>query len=137
MDQPLFPLDRETRKMFFQLGATAASDLKGVEALMMFTALETAEPDEAYPKVGIGLSAILMGDFHNAASYLTHPTVQTSPLAASANSFLAMAHHLDGNASAFEMASENAKNASNGEFDVILNELATSPVPDMSRLGTV
>lgn len=135
MEQPLFPLDRETRKMFFQIGATAASDLKGVEALMMFSALETAEPDEAYPKVGIGLSAILMGDFQNASTYLTHPAVQSSPLAASANSFLAMAHHLDGNASAFERAAENAKSSSSGEFDEVLQDLAASPAPDLSRLG--
>jgi len=133
VDTPLFPLDRETRKLFFQLGATAASDLKGVEALMMFTALEKAEPEEGYPKVGIGLSAILMGDFRGAAEYLSHPAVQSSPLAASANSFLAMAHYLEGNASAFDRAAQSAKDASNGEFDAVLNDLATSSPPEIPR----
>ena len=133
MESPLFPLDREIRQLFFQIGATAASDRKGVDALLMFMALESAEPDEAYPKVGIGLSAILMGDFQGAAKYLSHPAVLSSPLAASANSFLAMAHHLDGNHSAFERAAQSARDTSNGEFDTVLSELATSSAPEIPR----
>jgi hypothetical protein len=134
MDEPLFPLDREMRKLFFQIGATAANNLKGVEALSLFQALELAEPDQAYPKVGIGLSAILMGDFQSAAEYLSNPIVHESPLAASANSFLALAHHLNGNASGFKRAVENTKTSSQGEFDDVLQDLASSPSPDIARV---
>ena len=134
MDEPLFPLDRETRKLFFQIGATAANNLKGVEALSMFQALETAEPDQPYPKVGIGLGAILMGDFQSAEEYLNNPMVQESPLAASANSFLALSHHLNGNASGFERAVANTKTNSQGEFDDVLQDLASSPAPDIARV---
>lgn len=134
MDEQLLPLSSEARKLFFQIGVTAANNLKGVEALAMFQSLEAAEPDQAYPKVGIGLAAILMGDFQSASDYLTHPLVQSSPLVASANSFLAVAHHLNGNASGFERAAENAKTASNGEFDEVLHDLASSPVPDLRQI---
>jgi hypothetical protein len=133
MLESALPLTRELRQLFFQLGVTAASDLKGVEALQMFTALEIAEPDEAYPKVGIGLAAILMGDFEGASNYLQHPVVQNSALAGSASSFQAMAHHLNGNLSGFQRSAEMARIASSGEFDDVLNELASSPVPDLNR----
>jgi hypothetical protein len=134
MDAPLFPLDRDTRKLFFQIGAAAANNLKGFEALLMFQALEVAEAEEAYPKVGVGLGAILMGDFSGALNYLNHPIVQSSSLAASASTFLAIAQHLQGNASGFEQAAANAKSASNGEFDEVLQDLSSAPVPDISRI---
>lgn len=133
MGDSVLPLEKEMRQLFFQLGATAASDLKGVEALQMFTALEIAEPDEAYPKVGIGLAAILMGDFDGSSKYLQHPIVQNSPLAGSASSFQAMAHHLNGNESAFRRSADLARIASSGEFDEVLNDLASSPIPDITR----
>lgn len=127
MAECILPLDRETRKLFFQLGATAASDLKGVEALKMFNALEIAEPDQAYPKVGIGMLAMLLGDFQGAENYLNHPIVQSSRLATSANSFLAMAHQLNGNTSAFQNTANKIKSNSHGEYDHMLQELATAP----------
>lgn len=102
------PLERETRQMFFQLGTTALNNLLGPESFALFSALESAEPDQPYAKVGLGMAYMCCSEFGEAARFLQDPIVQQSPMAASANALLAICCKLDGNASGFEHASAQA-----------------------------
>lgn len=104
----VLPLDKETRQLFFQLGTTALNNLLGTHGIALFGALEKAEPDQAYAKVGIGMSYMCCAEFQEASSYFQDPVVQSSPLAASANMLLAISSKLAGDASAFESAAAQA-----------------------------
>ena len=102
------PLEKETRQLFFQLGTTALNNLLGTHAIALFSALEKADPDQPYVKVGLGMTYLCCSDFDEASKYLQDPIVQNSPMAGSANTLLAICHKMDGNASGFEAASAKA-----------------------------
>lgn len=126
----VLPLDTEFRRLFFELGTVAANNLMGVEALFLFNALEKCEPQEAYPKIGLGMVHLLVGDFSGAKDYLTSPEAQNSRLADSANAMLALVHKLDGNESGFAAASLSInKNCDNGEFSQVMQDLESVSMP--------
>lgn len=104
----VLPLDKETRQLFFQLGTTALNNLLGTHGIALFAALEKAEPDQAYAKVGLGMSYLCCSEFQEASSYFQDPVVQASPLASSGNMLLAISNKLAGNASGFESAAAQA-----------------------------
>jgi predicted Zn-dependent protease len=107
--QHALPLSKEARQVFFQLGTTALNNLLGTHAAALFGALEKAEPDQAYPKLGLGMAYLCISDFDTAASYFNDDIVQSNTsLAPSANAPLAMACKLDNNNSGFEAASAKA-----------------------------
>lgn len=104
----VLPLDKEVRQLFFQLGTAALNNLLGTHGIALFAALEKAEPDQAYAKVGLGMTHLCCSNFDEAARYFNDPIVQSSPLAASASALLAISSKMEGNASAFESASAKA-----------------------------
>jgi len=126
----VLPLKSEFRRLFFELGTVAANNFMGVEALFLFNALEKCEPQEAYPKVGLGMVHMLVGNLSGAKDYLTRPEAQNSRLAASANAMLALVHKLDGNESGFAAASlATNENSDNGEFSQVMQDLQTTAMP--------
>jgi hypothetical protein len=104
----VLPLEKETRQLFFQLGTAALNNLLGTHGIALFSALEKVEPDQAYAKVGLGMTHLCCSNFDEAARYFNDPIVQSSPLAASASALLAISSKMEGNASAFESASAKA-----------------------------
>jgi predicted Zn-dependent protease len=116
------PLDKETRQLFFQLGSTALNNLLGTHAAALFGALEVAEPDQAYPKVGLGMTYLCCSEFDTAAEYFNQEVVQNSSLAPSANALLAMSCKLDNNHSGFASASAKAVEG-NAEFQSTVEDL--------------
>ena len=126
----VLPLETDMRRLFFELGTVASNNLMGIDALFLFMALEKCEPQEAYPKVGLGLVHLLIGDFSGAKGYLSSPEAQNSKLAASANAMLALVHKLDGNQSGFAAASLAATEKSpNGEYNQVMKELEAASLP--------
>jgi predicted Zn-dependent protease len=119
---PALPLDKETRQLFFQLGTTALNNLLGTHAAALFGALEVAEPDEAYAKLGLGMTYMCCSEFDTAVQYFTNDVVQNSALAPSANALLAMTCKLDNNNSGFEAASAKAVEG-NAEFGSTIEDL--------------
>jgi predicted Zn-dependent protease len=112
--QPALPLTKEARQIFFQLGTTALNNLLGTHAAALFGALEKAEPDQAYAKLGLGMSYMCVSDFDTAARYFNDDVVQSnSALAPSANVLLAMNCKLDNNNSGFEAAAAKAVQGNN------------------------
>jgi len=105
-DSAALPLNRETRQLFFQLGTTALNNLQGSHAAALFGALEVAEPDQPYVKLGLGMTYLCCSEHESAAQYFSSEIVQSSPLADSANVLLALTHKLSGNASGFDLAAE-------------------------------
>lgn len=105
-DHSILPLPKETRQLFFQLGTTALNNLQGAHAAALFGALDVAEPDQAYVKVGLGMTYMCCSEHESAARYLSSECVQSSALADSANMLLAIIHKLNGNASGFDLAAE-------------------------------
>lgn len=67
-----------------------------------------AEPDEAYPKVGLGMTYLCCSEFDIAARYFNDEIVQNSSLAPSANALLAMSCKLDNDSAGFAIASAKA-----------------------------
>ncbi len=124
----VLPLDKETRQLFFQLGTTALNNLLGAHGIALFAALEKAEPDQAYAKVGIGMSYMCCSEFLEASSFFQDPVVQSSPLASSANILLAISSKLAGNASAFESAAAQAleRDSSMGSMVESLRQMTVS-----------
>lgn len=126
----VLPLEAEHRRLFFELGTVAANNLMGIDALFLFMALEKCEPQEAYPKVGLGMVHLLTGDFSGAQEYLSSPEAQNSPLAGSANTMLALVHKLNGNQSGFAAASlAVAEKSPNGEYNQVIKELEAASLP--------
>jgi len=124
----LFPLERDTRILFYELGIVAVNNLLGVLAMQLYTELQLAEPDAPYPLVGLGLVAMAMGDAHGAKQNFTHPMVLESPLAPYAQGYLALAYKLSGNNGGFEEASLAAREGSNGELQAVLEEVGNTVV---------
>ena len=126
----VIPLGVDYRRLFFELGTVAANNFMGIDALFLFMALEKCEPQEAYPKIGLGMVHLLIGDFSGAQGYLSSSEAQNSKLAASANAMLALVHKLDGNQSGFAAASlATAENSLEGEFNQVMKELETASMP--------
>lgn len=126
----VIPLGVDYRRLFFELGTVAANNLMGIDALFLFMALEKCEPQEAYPKVGLGMVHLLTGDFSGAQGYLSSPEAQNSKLAASANAMLALVHKLDGNQSGFAAAYlATAESSPDGEFNQVMKELESASLP--------
>lgn len=128
----LFPLERDIRVLFYELGIVALNNWLGVEALLLYTDLQVAEPEAPYPIVGLGLVAMAVGDSHAAKQNFTHPIVQESPLAPYAQGYLAMSYKLSGNNGGFEEASLAAKEGSNGELQFVLDEVGKTHI-DVSQ----
>jgi len=121
--QPALPLNKEARQIFFQLGTTALNNLLGTHAAALFGALEKAEPDQAYPKLGLGMAYMCVSDFDMAARYFNDDIVQSNnALAPSANVLLAMNCKLDKNNSGFEAAAAKAVQG-NTEMQTTIDDL--------------
>lgn len=127
----LFPLEKEMRVLFYELGVVGVNNLFGYEALLLFTELHQAEPEAPYPHVGLGLLAMATGDAHGAKQHFNHPIVLESPLAPYAQGYLAMTYKLNGNSGGFQEASEAAKAGSNEELHKALDEIENA-VLDLS-----
>lgn len=123
-----FPLAKDTRVLFYELGIVAVNNLLGYEALQLFTDLHLAEPEAPYPFVGLGLVAMAMGDFQGAKQNFTHPIVLESPLAPYAQGYLALSYKLSGNKGGFEEASLAAKEGSHGELEAVLEEVGNTVI---------
>lgn len=128
----LFPLEKDMRVLFYELGVVGVNNLLGYESLLLFTELHQAEPEAPYPLVGLGLLAMATGDAHGAKQHFNHPIVLGSPLAPYAQGYLAMTYKLNGNAGGFQEASEAAKAASNEELYKALDEIE-NVVIDLSQ----
>lgn len=124
----LFPLERDSRVLFYELGTVAVNNLLGFEALQLFTDLQLAEPEAPYPFVGLGLVAMAMGDLQGAKENFTHPIVLESPLAPFAQGYLALSYKLSGNNGGFEEASLAAREGSNGQLQEVLEEVGNSVI---------
>ena len=129
----LFPLERDTRVLFYELGIVAVNNFLGYEALQLFTDLQLAEPEAPYPIVGLGLVAMAMGDLQGAKENFTHPIVLESPLAPYAQGYLALSYKLNGNNGGFEEASLAAREGSNGELQAVLEEVGNTVIDFSQR----
>ncbi|MFM8984149.1 MAG: hypothetical protein ACKOLA_14925 [Spartobacteria bacterium] len=128
----LFPLEKDIRVLFYELGVVALNNWLGVHALQLYTDLQIAEPEAPYPILGMGLVAMAVGDTCAAKQNFTHPIVQESPLAPYAQGYLAMSYKLSGNNGGFEEASLAAKEGSNGELQFVLDEVGKTHI-DISQ----
>jgi hypothetical protein len=126
-ENPL-PLDRKLRVLFYEIGTVGVNNLLGYEAFQLFTELQIAEPDAAYPFVGLGMVGLAAGDAEVCEKNLNHPVVAASALAPFAQGLLAVSHKLQGNSSAFEAASRAAIDSSDGELDATLEELSKAQI---------
>jgi len=126
------PLERDLRVLFYELGTVGVNNLMGYEALQLFTELQVAEPEAAYPYVGLGVVGLATGDMEFSKNNFTHPVVAASALAPFAQGLLAICHKLQGNNSGFEAASKAAMEASQGELETTLTELGKANI-DLSR----
>ena len=117
------PLESDLRSLFYELGTVAVNNLMGYEALQLFTELRTAEPDAGYPIIGLGLTAMLCGDFAEAESQFSQPTVAASTLAPYAQALLAICYKMQGNNSGFEAASKAAKESSDPGIATSMDDL--------------
>lgn len=126
------PLESETRSLFYELGTVAVNNLLGYEALQLFTELRTAEPDAGYPIVGLGLTAMLCGDFADAEGQFSHPTLAASTLAPYAQALLAICYKMQGNNSGFDAASKAAKESSDPGIATSMDELVSVNI-DMQK----
>lgn len=124
--QDLYPLERNIRSLFYDLGIVALNNLLGFEACQLYTDLQIAEPEAPYPIVGMGLVAIAVGDHHAAEQYFKSPIVLGSPLAPYAQGYLAISYKMNGNNGGFEEAALAATNGSNGELQSILDAVGNS-----------
>jgi hypothetical protein len=130
-ENPL-PLDRDLRVLFYEIGTVGVNNLLGYEAFQLFTELQMAEPDAAYPYVGLGVVGLATGDMEISRNNFTHPVVASSALAPFAQGLLAICHKLQGNNSGFEAASRAAMETSQGELETALSELGRAEI-DLSR----
>ena len=117
------PLESDLRSLFYELGTVAVNNLMGYEALQLFTELRTAEPDAGYPIIGLGLTAMLCGDFAEAESQFSQPTVAASTLAPYAQALLAICYKMQGNNSGFDAASKAAKESSDPGIATSMDDL--------------
>lgn len=117
------PLDKEMRVLFYELGIIGINNLLGYEALQLFADLKTAEPEAAYPVVGLGVVALATADFNEAQRNFTDPIVRESPLAPFAQGYLALSYKLSGNHGGFHEASAAAAEGSNGNLKATLDDL--------------
>jgi hypothetical protein len=124
----LFPLEKDIRVLFYELGIVAVNNMLGYEALQLFTDLHLAEPEAPYPFVGLGLVAMATGTFEGAKQYFTNPIVLESPLAPYAQGYLALTYKLSGNRGGFEEASLAAQEGTNGELQAVLKEVGDAVI---------
>lgn len=129
----IFPLERDIRVLFYELGIVAVNNFLGYEALQLFTDLQLAEPEAPYPIVGLGLVSMAMGDLQGAKENFTHPIVLESPLAPYAQGYLALSYKLNGNNGGFEEASLAAREGSNGELQAVLEEVGNTIIDFSQR----
>jgi len=133
MIDPILPLSKERRQFLYELGLLGANNLLGMESLVLFSALERSEPDQAYPKVGLGF-VLLMAQQHDLAEEkLSDPIVKQSNLAGYAEVIRAFGRKLRGDTNGFEQIAKEAdtcdlSEASRGLLEVLRNQ--TFEVPE-------
>ncbi|MFI0347491.1 MAG: hypothetical protein ACH346_01780 [Chthoniobacterales bacterium] len=87
-------LSKEDRQMFMQLGLVATSNFLSWEGHALFGQLLLADPEAAYPRVGLAYCKIMGGQFADAHKLLNHPIVESSSLRDYATALRGFAYHL-------------------------------------------
>lgn len=88
-------LTKKDRQIFMELGFTASSNFLPWEAHAFFGQLMLAEPEEAYPRVGLAHCKIMGGQFEDAHDLLKHQSVLTSSLKDYGIALRGLAFHLE------------------------------------------
>lgn len=73
-------ISKEDRQMFMEMGIMAHNNVLPWEGHALFGQLLLAEPQEAYPRVGMAYCKIMGGQFAEAHQLLKSKIVATSPL---------------------------------------------------------
>ena len=87
-------LSKEDRQMFMELGFVATSNFLSWEGHALFGQLLLADPEEAYPRIGLAYCKIMGGQFADAHKLLDHPVVESSSLKDFATALRGFAFHL-------------------------------------------
>lgn len=77
--EPSF-LNKEDRQLFMQLGFVATSNFLSWEGHALFGQLLLADPEAAYPRVGLAYCKIMGGQFEDAHKLLHNSIVESSTL---------------------------------------------------------
>ncbi|KAB2643277.1 MAG: hypothetical protein DVB29_06240 [Verrucomicrobia bacterium] len=95
VDQPVGLLTKSDRQMFMELGFTASSNFLPWEGHALFSQLMLAEPEEAYPRLGLAYCKIMGGQFEDAHNLLKNKIVLSSKLKDYGNALRGLAFHLE------------------------------------------
>lgn len=88
-------LSSDDRQMFMELGFVATSNFLPWEGHALFGQLLLADPEAAYPRVGLAYCKIMGGQFADAHNLLNHATVESSSLKDYAMALRGFAYYLD------------------------------------------
>ncbi len=88
-------LDKKDRQMFMELGFTASTNFLPWEAHSLFGQLMLAEPEEAYPRLGLAYCKIMGGQFEDAHKLLNNEIVLSSKLKDYGMALRGLAFHLE------------------------------------------
>ncbi|MCF7729840.1 MAG: hypothetical protein K9M81_05680 [Chthoniobacterales bacterium] len=88
-------LFKSDRQMFMELGFTASSNFLPWEGHALFGQLMLAEPEEAYPRVGLAYCKIMGGQFADAHDLLKNKVVLSSKLKDYGIALRGLAFHLE------------------------------------------
>jgi len=87
-------LTKADRQMFMELGFTASTNFQPWEGHALFGQLLLAEPEQAYPRVGLAYCKIMGGQFEDAHKLLKNKVVENSSLRDYAIALRGLAFHL-------------------------------------------
>ena len=88
-------LTKKDRQMFMELGFTASANFLPWEGHALFGQLMLAEPEEAYPRVGLAYCKMMGGQFEDAHTLLKNQIVTSSKLKDYAMALRGLAFHLE------------------------------------------
>ncbi len=80
INPPAGLISKEDRQMFMEMGIMASNNVFPWEGHALFGQLLLAEPNEAYPRVGMAYCKIMGGQFAEAHQLLQHKIVASSSL---------------------------------------------------------
>lgn len=113
----------DTRRFFYELGMAATVLGKKFESNLLFFNLMEADPEAAYPLLGLGYCRIMAGSFGEAHTLLSDPRVTQSPLAGVGVSLRALAFHLEGREAEKQKLLEEMGQASSGAVGTMVSSL--------------
>lgn len=88
-------LTKKDRQLFMELGFTASANFLPWEGHSLFGQLMLAEPEQAYPRVGLAYCKMMGGQFQDAHNLLKDPIVGSSSLKDYAMALRGLAFHLE------------------------------------------